>query len=86
VIWERTRARLLAGETVLGYFEIAGTDDPLPGSLRWNADSGAMVELLDPKWGSPDVSVGHVTVTRPGSGGHSPPSFSMAREISASGE
>jgi hypothetical protein len=33
--------------------------------------------------GSPDVSVGHVTVTRPGSGGHSPPSFSIAREISA---
>ena len=34
-------------------------------------------------WGSPDVSVGQVTVTRPGRGGHSPPSFSIAREISA---
>jgi len=33
--------------------------------------------------GSPDVSVGHVTVTLPGSGGHSPPSFSIAREINA---
>ncbi len=37
------------------------------------------------KRGSPDVSVGHVTVTLPGSGGHSPPSFSIAREINASG-
>jgi len=38
------------------------------------------------KRGSTDVSVGHVTVTRPGRGGHNPPSFSIAREISASGE
>jgi transposase len=43
-------------------------------------------QKIHPKKGSIDVPVGHVTVTRPGSGGHSPPSFSIAREISASGE
>ncbi len=42
--------------------------------------------LRQGKKDSPDVSVGHVTVTLPGRGGHSPPSFSIAREISASGE
>ena len=39
--------------------------------------------VCEGKEGSIEVSVGHVTVTRPGSGGHSPPSFSMAREINA---
>lgn len=43
-------------------------------------------ELAGLKEGAPDVSVGHVTVPLPGRGGHSPPSFSIAREISASGE
>ena len=43
----------------------------------------AQVTTTQTKTGSPDVSVGHVTVTLPGSGGHNPPSFSIAREISA---
>ena len=33
--------------------------------------------------GSPDVSVGHVTVTRPGRDGHNPPRLSIASAISA---
>ncbi len=46
--------------------------------------AGYKMEWPDPlKSGSPDVSVGHVTVTLPGNGGHSPPSFSIAKEISA---
>ncbi len=46
------------------------------------------IEVLDVflKKGSPDVSVGHVIVTLAGRGGHNPPSFSIAREINASGE
>jgi len=49
-----------------------------------NANRYAIVYRLgEAKKGSPDVSVGHVTVTRPGSGGHSPPSFSIASEINA---
>ena len=35
------------------------------------------------KRGSPDVSVGHVTVTRPGRDGHNPPRLSIASAISA---
>ena len=48
----------------------------------FSVSSGTLVSR-GKKSGSPDVSVGHVTVTRPGSGGHNPPSFSIAREISA---
>jgi len=54
----------------------------------WTAQAAAQgVELIlvkgPPISGSIDVSVGHVTVTRPGRGGHNPPSFNIAREISA---
>ncbi len=48
---------------------------------RWPGDRSTL-----PKKGSPDVSVGHVIVTLAGRGGHNPPSFSIAREINASGE
>jgi hypothetical protein len=50
VISKTTMDRLLAGEAVLGHFESAGSDNDLPGYLRWSAEHGAMVELLDPRW------------------------------------
>jgi hypothetical protein len=60
VIWN-IKARLLAGEAVLGYFEIAGSDDPLPGHLRWTPESGAMIEVVDPRW-QKRVNTEHLTV------------------------
>jgi hypothetical protein len=53
VIWSRTRARLQAGETVLGHFEIPGSEEPLPGCLRWSPDNGAIIEFVDPQLRKP---------------------------------
>jgi hypothetical protein len=53
VIWSKTRERLQAGEAVLGHFEIVGSDEPLPGSLRWSPDDGALIELVEPRWQRP---------------------------------
>ncbi len=61
MIWSKTRDRLRAGEAVLGHFEIAGSNEDLPGHLRWTPDDGAVVELLDPRWRSP-VNTEHLTL------------------------
>jgi hypothetical protein len=53
VIWSKTRERLQAGEAVLGHFEFVGSGEPLPGSLRWSSDNGALIELVEPRWRRP---------------------------------
>jgi hypothetical protein len=63
--------------------ELADDEDPASVSAAGNPDYTIQPEGQRRFFGSPDVSVGHVTVTLPGSGGHSPPSFNIASEISA---
>jgi ApeA N-terminal domain 1 len=50
---EKDRAALLAGEAVVGQFQVAGTDNVVPGVLRWSAESGATLELIDDASGFP---------------------------------
>jgi hypothetical protein len=50
MFWGKTKARLASGERVLGRFELAGSGIELPGSLSWSAESGAMVEVVEPTW------------------------------------
>ena len=57
----KTKTRLLAGEAVLGYFEIAGSDEPLPGHLHWTPESGAIIEVVDAHWQRP-INTEHLTV------------------------
>jgi ApeA N-terminal domain 1 len=50
---EKDRAALLAGEAVVGQFQVAGADDVVPGVLRWSAESGATLDLIDDASGFP---------------------------------
>lgn len=62
MIWHKTRTRLIAGEPVLGWFHLSGSDNVVPGLLRWSSDSGAMIELVDSTdWGVP-LNTEHLTV------------------------
>jgi len=46
-IWKKTRASLLAGETVLGHFAPAGASYEVPAALSWSAEDGARLELAE---------------------------------------
>jgi hypothetical protein len=62
VIWDKASERLKSGESILGSFGLSGSEESLPGLLRWSPDSGAMIELNEPaKW---PVQVGseHLTI------------------------
>ena len=61
MIWSKTKARLLAGESVLGHFEILGSGEPLPGAMRWDPGNGAMIELVDPNWRQP-INTEHIAL------------------------
>jgi len=50
---DKDRAALLAGEAVVGQFQVAGTDDVVPGVLRWSAEAGATLELINEASGFP---------------------------------
>ncbi|HEV7773888.1 MAG TPA: hypothetical protein VGO48_11445 [Conexibacter sp.] len=43
---QRDRTALLAGEAVVGEFQVAGTDGIVPGVLYWSAEVGATLELI----------------------------------------
>jgi hypothetical protein len=72
------RSLQLASKPIVGEYDLAH----LRAFHRYRDKAILRLKSL-PKTGSPDVSVGHVTVTLPGRGGHNPPNFSIAREISA---
>jgi hypothetical protein len=45
---EKTQAALLAGDDLLGHFGPAGVSPTTPGLLRWSADHGAHLDLVEP--------------------------------------
>jgi hypothetical protein len=47
MIWSKTKERLAAGETLVGHFGPAGSDDAVPGIIRWSAEDGALLELIE---------------------------------------
>jgi len=50
---KKDREALLAGAVVVGRFQVIGTDDDVPGVLRWSARDGATLELIDDASGFP---------------------------------
>lgn len=52
MVWDKTRAAVLAGEHLLARFFPAGTQSEVPGMLTWSVD-GARVQLLGPTMGWP---------------------------------
>ncbi|PTL54101.1 hypothetical protein [Paraconexibacter algicola] len=50
---KKDREALLAGEVVVGRFQVIGTEDVVPGVLRWSARDGATLELIDDASGFP---------------------------------